>query len=70
MFFFLQDVDLVGQGSNLGKLEWSQLFTPSAVELGESAHEGREAGFMILTIEPCPMPSMKRVFKGRSRKPV
>jgi hypothetical protein len=28
----------------LGKLEWSQLFAPSDVELGESAHEGREAG--------------------------
>jgi hypothetical protein len=46
----------------LGKLEWSQLFTPSAVELGESAHEGREAGLMILAIEPCPVPFPKRSF--------
>jgi hypothetical protein len=49
----------------LDKLEWSRLFTPSAIELRESAHEGREAGFMILAIEPCPMPSSKRCFQGK-----
>jgi hypothetical protein len=49
----------------LGKLEWSRLFASSIVELEESAHEGREAGFMILTIEPCPVPSLKRGFQGR-----
>jgi hypothetical protein len=59
--FFLQEVDLVGQGSNLRKLEWSQLLAPSFVKLGESAYEGREAGLMILTIE-CLVPSPKRTF--------
>jgi hypothetical protein len=54
--------DLVGQGSNLGKLEWSRLFAPSVVELRESAHKAREVGLMILTIEPCPVPSPKRSF--------
>jgi hypothetical protein len=49
----------------LGKLEWSQLFAPSVIELGESAHEGREVGFMILAIEPCPVPSPKRSFQGK-----
>jgi hypothetical protein len=52
----------------LGKLEWSRLFAPSVVELGESAHEGREAGFMILTIEPCPVPSSKRSFQGENEE--
>jgi hypothetical protein len=31
----------------------------------ELAHEGREAGFMILAIEPCLMPSSKRSFQGK-----
>jgi hypothetical protein len=49
----------------MDKLEWSRLFTPSAIEPRESAQEGREAGFMILSIEPCPMPSLKRSFQGK-----
>jgi hypothetical protein len=52
----------------LGKLKWSRLFTPSLIELGESAHKGREAGFMILAIESCPMPSPKRSFQGKIKE--
>jgi hypothetical protein len=52
---FLQRVDLVGQGSNLGELEWSWLFAPSSLKLGEPTYEWREAGFVVLTIEPCPV---------------
>jgi hypothetical protein len=44
---------------------WSQFFAPSVVKLRESAHEGREAGFMFLAIEPCPVPSSKRSFQGK-----
>jgi hypothetical protein len=68
LIFFLQDVDLVGQGSNLGKLEWSRLFTPCAIVLKEAAHEGREARLMILAIEPCLVPSLKRSFYGKIKE--
>jgi hypothetical protein len=30
------------------------------MELGESGYKGREARFMVLAIEPSPMPSSKR----------
>jgi hypothetical protein len=36
------------------------LFTPSPLEFRESAHKGREARFMILVVESCPVPSLKR----------
>jgi hypothetical protein len=49
----------------LGKFKWSRLFAPSVVKLGESAHEGREAGFMIISIEPCLVPSPNRSFQGK-----
>jgi hypothetical protein len=60
--FLFQEVDLVDQGSNLRSFEWSMLFTPSSLELEKSGYEGREAGFMVLTIEPCSMPSPERIF--------
>jgi hypothetical protein len=66
--FFLQYVDLVGQGSNLGELKWSQLFAPSSLELGEPAYERREARFMVLTIEPCLVTSPKRGFQGKIKE--
>jgi hypothetical protein len=45
-----------------GELELSRFFTPSSLELGESAYKWREAGFIVLAIEPCPMSSLKRGF--------
>jgi hypothetical protein len=53
----LQDIYLVGQGGHLGEFEWSWLFTPCSLEFGKSANEGREARFMVFTIEPSPVPS-------------
>jgi hypothetical protein len=58
----LEKVDLVCQCSNLGELEWSRLFTPSSLEPGELSYEWREAGFMVLTIEPCSVPSLEISF--------
>jgi hypothetical protein len=52
----------------LGKLKWSWLFAPSTIELRELAQEGREAGLMILAIEPCPVPSLKSSFQGKVEK--
>jgi hypothetical protein len=49
--FFLQKVDLVCQGSNLGELEWSRLFAPSSLELREPTYKWREAGLVVLAIE-------------------
>jgi hypothetical protein len=34
------------------------------LEFKDSADKGREARFMVLTIEPSPMPSSKRSFQG------
>jgi hypothetical protein len=50
----LQVVDFVGQSCYLREFEWGGLFTPSSLELGESAYKGREARFVV--------------FRGRSRK--
>jgi hypothetical protein len=57
---FFQVVDFVGQSYHLGEFEWGGLVTPSSFELGEPAYKGREARFMVLTIKPCPMPSLER----------
>jgi hypothetical protein len=62
---FLQFVDLVGSGNSMGELEWSRLFAPSSLELGQAAYERWEAGFVVLAIEPCPMPSSKKGFQGK-----
>jgi hypothetical protein len=63
--FFLQKVDLVRQGSNLGELEWSRLFAPSSLELGEPAYKWREVRFVVLAIEPCSVPSPERSFQRK-----
>jgi hypothetical protein len=65
---FLQEVDFVGQGGDDGEFEWGRFFTPSHLELRESTNERRKAGFMILIIEPYPMPSTKRFFQGKVKK--
>jgi hypothetical protein len=55
-----QVVDFGGQSCYLWEFEWGGLFTPSSLELEESAYEGREARFVVLTIKPGPTPSLKR----------
>jgi hypothetical protein len=52
----------------LGDLKWSRLFAPSSLELGEPAYEWREASFMVLAIEPCHMPSLKRGFHEKIKE--
>jgi hypothetical protein len=49
-----QEVDLVNQGSHLGSFEWSRLFTPGSLELGELACEGGEARFVVLAVDVIP----------------
>jgi hypothetical protein len=54
-----QEIDLVGQGCNVGEIERSGLFTPSPLELGEPANKWGEPGFMVFIVKPCHVPSPK-----------
>jgi hypothetical protein len=60
-----QEVDLVDQGSHLRSFERSRLFTPGSLELRESSYEGGEAGFIVLTVESCFVPSPEGFFQGK-----
>jgi hypothetical protein len=66
--FLFQEVDLVDQGSYLRSFEQSRFFTSSSLELEKSAYEGREVGFMLLTVEPCFMPSPERILQGEIKE--
>jgi hypothetical protein len=63
-----EEVDLVNQGSYLRTFEQNGLFTPGSLELRESAYEGGEAGFVVLTVEPCSLPSLEGIFQGNIKK--
>jgi hypothetical protein len=64
----LHKFDFVGQSWHLGEFYWSWLFTPSSLELRESANKRREARFMVPAVEPCPMPSPQGSFQGKVQK--
>jgi hypothetical protein len=66
--FFFQEVDLVNQGSHLRSFEWSRLLTPCSLDHAESAYKGGEDGFVVLTVEPCSVPSLERIFEGKIKK--
>jgi hypothetical protein len=55
-----QEIDFVGQGRDVGEFKRSRFFTASPLEFRELAHKGREARFMILAVEPRPMPTLER----------
>jgi hypothetical protein len=42
-----QEIDLVGQGHEMGEFERSGLFAPGPLEVGEPANKWGEAGFMF-----------------------
>jgi hypothetical protein len=50
------------------EFERSRLFAPSSLELQEPANKGGEAGFMVFTIEPCPVPSPKQSFHEKLKE--
>jgi hypothetical protein len=54
-----QEINLVGQGRDMGEFKRSRFFTPRPLKFCESAYKRREAGFMVLAVEPCPVPSSK-----------
>jgi hypothetical protein len=64
----LQKVDFVGKISHFGEFEWSWLLTPGSLELGESTNKSGETGFMVPTVEPCPMPSLQGSFERKVQK--
>jgi hypothetical protein len=66
--FLFQEVDLVYQGSHLGGFKRSRLFIPSPLEFRESDNKWREAGLMVLTVEPGSMPSSKRIFQRKIKE--
>jgi hypothetical protein len=66
--FLFQEIDPINQRGHLRSFEWSRLFTPSPLELGESSHEGGEARFMVLIVEHVLCHPRREFFKGRSRK--
>jgi hypothetical protein len=53
------EVNLVGWGCDVGEFKRSSLFTPWPLKFRESACKRREARFVVLIVEPCPMPSPK-----------
>jgi hypothetical protein len=44
------------------EFERGRFFTPRPLKFRELAYKRREAGFMVLTVEPHPVPSLKRSF--------
>jgi hypothetical protein len=52
----------------LRDFKWSRLLTPGSLELGELTYERGEAGFRILTVEPCSMSSPERIFQGKIKE--
>jgi hypothetical protein len=63
-----QEIDLVGQGHDVGEFERSGLFALSPLELGEPTNKWGEVGFMVFMVEPCPVPSPKRCFHRKVKK--
>jgi hypothetical protein len=61
----LSRVDPVNQGPHLMSFERSRLFTLSSLELGELAYVGGEAGFVVLIVEPHPLPSLEQIFQRK-----
>jgi hypothetical protein len=61
-------VNLVSQGSDMREFEWCGFFAPSPLKFRELTYKGREAWFMILIVEPRPMPSPKRGLHGKFKK--
>jgi hypothetical protein len=61
-------VDFVGERCHSREFQWGRLFTPGPLELGESAYKRREAGFMVLIVEPCSMPSTEGRLHGEFKE--
>jgi hypothetical protein len=54
-----QEINLVGQTHDMGEFKRGRFFTPRPLKFRELAYKRREAGFMVLAVEPCVKPSLK-----------
>jgi hypothetical protein len=63
-----QGVNPVSQGSDMRKFERCGFFAPCSLKFRESAYKGRETWFVVLTVEPCPVPSKKRGLHGELKE--
>jgi hypothetical protein len=54
-----QETNFVVQGRDMGEFKRSRFFTPRTLKIRESAYKRREAGFIVLAVEPRPVPSLK-----------
>jgi hypothetical protein len=43
----------------MGEFKRGRFFTPRPLKFKEPGYKRREAGFMVLAVEPCPVPSPK-----------
>jgi hypothetical protein len=55
----LQGIDLDGKGCGMGEFDSSQLFVPTPLIFKESTYERKEAWFMVFTVEPSHVPTLK-----------
>jgi hypothetical protein len=63
-----QEINLVGQGRDMREFKKSRFFTPQLLKFRESAYKGWEVGFMVLTVEPHPVPSPKGSLKRKVKE--
>jgi hypothetical protein len=55
----LQEVNLVGQGHDMGEFKRSRFFTPWPLKFRKPTYETGDAAFVVLTVEPRHVPSPK-----------
>jgi hypothetical protein len=63
-----QAINFVSQGSDMREFERCGFFAPSPMKFRELAYKGREAWFMVLTVEPRSVQSPKRGFHGEFKE--
>jgi hypothetical protein len=63
-----QGVNIVSQSSDMREFKRRGFFAPSPSKFRESAYKGREAWFIVLTVEPRHVPSLKRSLHGKFKK--
>jgi hypothetical protein len=54
-----QEINLVDQSHDVGEIKRGRFFTPWPLKFREPAYKRREARFMVLAVEPHPVPSPK-----------
>jgi hypothetical protein len=56
---FFQEINLIGQGHDMGEFKRSRFFTARPLKFRDFVYKKREAGFVVLAVQPRPMPSPK-----------